>query len=246
MNRDCEKIQEKIKGLIFGALSRRDEDAVMEHTAGCSECRTYLQALRDEQCVIREFAAKVEAGMEQREERMVEAVKRTNIDEPMECKFPKRTIGRMAIAKLAVAATLLIAAGYVAGRYLAPSSIDIERLQAALEPAIRRKLQEQMNRDRELALERHTAQLKEELAQQFYRDLNGFASKTLTASRLATERRLIELIELIEAVRAVDHMQVATAFKRMEANRLQDRSHIGENLNRLATHTNNVSGNNEQ
>jgi low affinity Fe/Cu permease len=246
MNRDCEKIQEKIKGLILGALSRRDEDAVTDHTAGCSECKRYLQALRDEQCVIREFAGKVEAGMQQREERMLEAIKRTSIDEPMEWRFPKRTIERMAIAKMAVAATLLIAAGYVAGHYLASPSIDIERLQAALEPSIRRNLQEQFNHDHVLALERHTAQLKEELAQQFYRDLNGVASKTLMASRVATEERLIELIELIEAARAVDHMQVATAFKRMEANRLQDRSHIGENLIRFATQKNNVSSDNKQ
>ena len=152
----------------------------------------------------------------------------------------------MAFAKLAVAASLLIVAGFVAGRYLAPPSVDIEKLQAALEPAIQRNLQEQISHDRDLALERHTAQLKEELTQQFYRELNGYAAKTLTASRLATEQRLVELIELIETARAVDHMQVASAFERMEVNRLHDQSRIGENLMKLATRKNNVPANNEQ
>jgi low affinity Fe/Cu permease len=246
MNRDCEKIQEKIKELIFGKLSQRDEETVTQHTAVCPECKEYLRELRDEQRLIREFAGKVEAGMEHREERMLEAIERTRIHEPVEWKLPQKTLESMAIAKMAIAATLLIAAGYFAGRYLTSPSVDIEKLQAALEPMIRRNLQEQIDHDRELALERHTAQLKEELTQQFYRELNGVATKTLTASRLATEQRLVELIELIEAARAVDHMQVASAFERMEVNRLQDQSRIGENLMKLAIHKNNVPGNNEQ
>ena len=245
MNRDCEKIQEKIKDLIFGELSRRDEEAVIEHTAGCSECKKYLQELRDEQRVIREFAGKVEAGMEHREKRMLEAIRRSPIDESF-IYLSNRMFKPMTIAKLAIAATLLIAAGYFTGRYLATPSVDIDQLQAALEPAIRRNLQEQINHDRELALERHAAQLKEELSQQFYRELNGVATKTLMASRLATEQRLVELIELIEAARTVDHMQVASAIKQMEVNRLRDQTRIGENLIQIAARKNNASANKEQ
>ena len=243
MNKDCQKMRDKMASHLFGALSRRDEDALTQHIAGCSECRKHMQALGDEQSLLRECAEKVDAGMGPREERMVEAVKRFNPRESTERIMPRRTIVPVRIAKLAVAATSLIAAGYFAGRFLAPPPVDIERLQAALEPIIRQSVAEQMSRDRDRALERHAVRLKKELARQLHDALNEFAAGTLAASRAATEQRLAELIRLIEAARTVDHYQVAVAFERIESNRLQDKTRFGEGLVRLTSHRNEMPGN---
>lgn len=241
MSEDCEKMQDKIADSIFGALSRQDDDALKQHLAVCSQCREYMKALRDEKGLLREFAGRVEAGMEPREERMAEAVKSCNLTERMKLPLLWRTIVQSRITKLTVAAALLIAAGYFAGRLLPARPADTQQLQAALETslkssleqAIRNSLLEQVNRDRELALERHYAQLRDELTRQFYHDSNEFAVRTLAASRAATEQRLAELIQLIEAARTVDHLQVATAFEQIESNRLEDRTRFGKGLERL-------------
>jgi hypothetical protein len=105
---------------------------------------------------------------------------------------------------------------------------------------------EQINHDRELVLESHIVQLKEDLSRQFHRDLRECAARTLAASRVTTEQRLAELIRLIEAARTVDHYQVAVALERIELKRLQDKTRFGEGLVRLAAYGNEIPGNQQE
>jgi hypothetical protein len=243
MSEDCERMQDKIADCIFGALSRQDNDALNEHVAGCSKCRQYMQALSDEKSLLREFAEKVDAGMEPRKERLAKAVERCKPGERTKLRPTWRTIVQSRFAKLAVAAGLLIVAGYLAGRLLPSRSADIQQLQAALEASLRSSLErgihgsliEQVNRDRELALERHYMRLRDELARQSRHEMNELARMTLAASRTATEQRLEELIRLIEAARTIDHLQVERALDLMESSRLEDRTRFGEGLVSLAT-----------
>jgi len=92
-----------------------------------------------------------------------------------------------------------------------------------------------VNLDREAALERHYAKLKDELARQSRREMSGLVEMTLSASQAVTEQRLAELIRLIEAARTVDHWQIARALEQIESNRLQDRTRFGESLVSLAS-----------
>lgn len=243
MKNDCIKIQEKIADLIFGALSRTEKESVDDHIAGCLECREYLKALKDEQRVFREFAGEVNEGMKQREERMLETIRHCDLDKSTEHITTPRTFKLLRICKLAVAAVLLVATGYFAGHFFATPSVDIEELRAALEPEIRRNLKEQMNREFESALNTRVSQLREDLVTQSHRDMKEFSARTLVASRMATEQRLVELIQLIEATRAVDHRKVAAALERMETNRLYDKTRFGEGLVKLASQRNEISGN---
>ncbi len=243
MSEECEKMQDRLADHIFGALSRQDSDALNEHVAGCSKCAEHLQELTDQSSLFREFAGKVEAGMEQRKERMSDAVGRCEPAERKKLPLTWRTIGQGRFTRLAVAAGLLVAAGFFAGRLLPVRPADIGQLQAALETSLKASLEEgiysslieQVNRDRESALERHYVRLKDELARQSRYEMNEIAGMTLTASRTATERRLEELIGLIEAVRTIDHWQVARALEQIESNRLQDRTRFGESLVSLAS-----------
>ncbi|MHC4363279.1 MAG: anti-sigma factor family protein [Planctomycetota bacterium] len=235
MKEDCERMKDRMADHLFGRLSEHDRDALNEHVAQCSKCAEYFQTLRDEKALLREFAEKVDAGVQRRKEAMAEAIRRCN---------PSERSGILSPAtRLAAAALVFIAVGFVAGRLMPSRPVDIEQLRTALESSLKSSLEEgihtslieQVSRDRESALERHYVRLKDELARQSRHEMSELAEVTLAASQTATEQRLAELIRLIEAARTVDHWQIARAFEQMESNRLQDRTRFGESLVSLAS-----------
>lgn len=146
------------------------------------------------------------------------------------------------LMKVAVAAAILIAAGYMLRWLSAPRPPDIEQLQAALEPslraslepAIRQDLLEEMKRYWRLGLASSYVKLKDELNQQYHRDLNELAAQTLAASGVATNQLLEELIEAINAAQMQDRRWVAAALEQIESNRLQDKTLLTNGLETLA------------
>ena len=239
MNNDCKKIQDRMAYYLFDNLSQLDADALRVHVAQCPGCAKHLRALREEKDLLREFAGKVNAGMQSRKERMARAIKNRDQSEARKQRSGCWTVVFSQMTRLTVAAGLLVALGFVGGRLLPARPLDIEQLRSALETtleeAIHGKLLDQVKRDRESALERHYARLKHELAKQSRHEMNELAKMTLTASLTATEERLAELIRLIEATRIVDRRQIARALDMIESNRLQDRTRFGESLVRLAS-----------
>jgi hypothetical protein len=123
--------------------------------------------------------------------------------------------------KVAAAAILLITAGYATGRLLSPKQPDIEQLQAILEPAIRSQLVDEMKQYWQLSLTASYAQLKDDLSQQYRRDLNQFAAYTLAASGAATNQLLEELIESINLAQTQDRQWVVAALGEIELNNAQ-------------------------
>jgi len=128
------------------------------------------------------------------------------------------------VIKFAAAAVLLLAVGYATGRLSAPPPLDMEELQAALEPALRQDLLEQMNERWQTAFAAGCAQIKEELHQQVRRDLTEFAAQTLAASGTLTNQRLMELVQLIEAARIRERQQVSAALEQIEQEKIQLRN----------------------
>jgi len=139
--------------------------------------------------------------------------------------------------RVAAAAVLLIIAGYAAGRLSAPRPPDAEQLQAALEPAIRRNLLDEMKQYWQLALTSSYAQLKDDLTQQYRSDLNQFAAYTLAASGVATNQLLEELIESINTAQTQDRQWVAAAFEQIELNRRQDNAQLSNAFVTFAVRT---------
>ncbi len=139
--------------------------------------------------------------------------------------------------KVAAAAVLLIIAGYAAGRISSPRQPDIEQLQAALEPAIRSRLLDEMKQYWQLALTSSYAQLKNELSQQYRSDLNQFAAYTLAASGAATNQLLEELIDSINEAQTQDRQWVSAAFEQIELNRLRDNTELSNAFATFAVQT---------
>ena len=139
--------------------------------------------------------------------------------------------------RVAAAAVLLIIAGYAAGRLSAPRPPDAKQLQAALEPAIRSRLLDEMEQYWQLALTSSYVQLKDELSQQYRSDLNQFAAYTLAASGAATNQLLEELIESINVAQTEDRQWVAAAFEQIELNRLRDNAQLSNAFATFAVRT---------
>ena len=139
--------------------------------------------------------------------------------------------------KVAAAAVLLIMAGYATGRLLSPKPPDIEQLRVALEPAIRQNILDEMKQYWQLGLTASYAQLKDDLSQQYRRDLNQFAAYTLAASGAATNQLLEELIESINTAQTNNRQWVAAAIGEIELNRLQDNAQLSNAFATFAVRT---------
>ena len=141
------------------------------------------------------------------------------------------------LTKIAAAAVLLIVAGYAAGRLSTPPPPDVEQLRAAIEPAIRDQLLDQMKQYLQLGMANSYIQIKDDLSQQYRQDLNRFAVQTLAASNAVTNELLTELIESINTTQAQDLRRIAAALEQIELNRLHDKAQLVGGLETLAYQT---------
>jgi hypothetical protein len=147
--------------------------------------------------------------------------------------------------KLSLAAAAVLILGYTVGRLTAPTPIDPEELRAALapsvaaslEPALRKKLSEEMRQQYQLALVDTYVRLKEELTAQYRDDLNRSAVQTLAASNAVTNELLADLIQAIDTAQAQDLRRIALVLDRIERNRVQDKTQLASGLQTLAYRT---------
>lgn len=135
--------------------------------------------------------------------------------------------------KVAAAIILLLVGGYAIGRFSAPRPPDMEELQAALVPAIREELIDEINEN----LQSSYASLTESLDQKYQQDLNRVGMQILAASNTVTNERLAGLIESFNEYQAQERQWFTTMLERMESNRLQDSAVLSNALVTVAQQT---------
>jgi len=148
-------------------------------------------------------------------------------------------------ARWAVAAAVLVTAGYAVGRISTATEPDIEQLRAALlpslaaslEPAIHQRVLDETTRGYQQAMVVAYIRMKDELTEQYRADMNRFAVQTFTASNTVTNQLLEELVEAVELSHRQDRQWVAAALKEIEANRREDTTELGTALVALAAQT---------
>jgi hypothetical protein len=147
--------------------------------------------------------------------------------------------------KFAAAAAVIVLLGYTAGRLSAPKPMNLDQLRealapsvaAAIEPAIRKRVVEDIRHDYQLALAGTYVRVKEELTEQYRNDLNRFAIQTLAASNAATNELLTQLVHSIDTAKAQDLRRIAQALTEIEMNRVQDKTQFASGLQTLAYRT---------
>jgi hypothetical protein len=203
---------------LYKELGWRKQAELKEHLKQCSQCQADIAARRS---VMRELD-------------------RWRL--PQEHRgFPKGWPDTRWAMRWTAAAVLLLVAGYAIGHIVEPRPPDMEKLQLAmetsLEPIIRKNVVEQLNRDWGVALANSYLRLRDELGDQFRRELNTYTLHTLAASNTQTSELLTELIEAINTAQAQDRRWVATALEQIEFNRLRDKSQLINGLETLAAET---------
>jgi len=216
--------REEWMAYLYKELGRKRQTELKEHLKQCSQCQHDVTTWRS---VMKELD-RWQLPQEQR------GVSRLRWD----IKWAMRW---------AAAAVLLIFAGYSIGRITVGAPPDVEQLHQALEtslkstlePAIRQNVVEQLGRDWRLALAGSYLRLKDELSDQFRRELNAYALHTLATSNAVTNELLMELIGAINTAQAQDRRWVAAALGQAELNRLRDKSQFINGLETLAAETDN-------
>jgi len=214
--------REEWMAYLYKELGRKRQTELKEHLKQCSQCQHDVTGWRS---VMREL------------DKWQLPQKRRGISEiRWDIKWAMRW---------AAAAVLLIFAGYSIGRITVGAPPDVEQLHQALEtslkstlePAIRQNVIRELNRDWRLALAGSYLRLKDELGDQFRRELNAYAIHTFAASNAVTNELLMELIGAINTAQAQDRRWVAAALEQTELNRLRDKSQFISGLETLATET---------
>jgi hypothetical protein len=141
------------------------------------------------------------------------------------------------LPKIAAAAVLLIAAGYVTGRLSAPRAPDMEQIRAALEPSIRRNLLNETKQYMQLGLANAYVRIKDELSEQYRQELNRVALQSVAASNAVTNELLTEIIESFNEAQNQDRQRIVTALEQIESRRLRDRSELSNAFATFALQT---------
>ena len=241
MNEACRDMQERIADYVLGALDEPDARQVREHLSMCRPCEAYLQALTAQSEGLAALGREVEAHMETRQDKVLQALEETSVAYHAGWAFPRVGV----LARIAVAAVLVLGVGMGIGRLTAPRPIDMDQLRTNLEASIANTLRSTVEQETlavvderlQMALEAGNAELKAEIAAQVRRDLGAFATQFVAGSEAMVDQRLAELVELIEAARLKDRQRVARAFDHLEQSRHRDRTQIGLGLQTLASRT---------
>lgn len=109
MRRDCDRIKDQIRELLSGTLGEADERAIRAHLSTCAACREYVGALQDEDASLADHFGQIEAGMGERQVRVLEALACHEAETRISTVPTWRGIMRHRISKLAVAAAILLA-----------------------------------------------------------------------------------------------------------------------------------------
>jgi hypothetical protein len=242
----CERIQEQIPELITGTLPAEKAEELRRHIDTCPACSEYLRALQADDRLLSDFAEAMQPSVSRLEDNVLDVLNGQASEKRPVATSIRSMILKGPVIKFAAAAVLLIAGGYAVGRLSAPAPVDVEQLQASLEPAIRAALLEDLNRRWQLALASNHAQLQDgltqirnELAEQQRRDMGEFAAKTLYASNAVTNQLLRDLTRALAFVQRRDRRLVAAALRHIESSRLQDKTRLTNGLVSLAAQTSN-------
>ena len=162
---------------------------------------------------------------------------------PLPVRYPRFAIP--SLPRLAAAAAIFVLLGYAVGRLSAPKPLDLDQIRAtltpvlaaAIEPALRARVADDLREDYQTALTGLYVRVKEELTEQYREDLNRLAVQTLAASNAVTNELLTQLVQNIDTAQTQDLRRITRALCEMEMNRVQDKTQLASGLQTLANRT---------
>jgi hypothetical protein len=242
MNRPCPEMQDKVADYVLGALDSRQAEALQQHLSGCEACRQYAQSLQKQAQSLVALGRQFDADMEARRDKVIEALQDVSpVQTGTRRLFPP--VG--GFLRMSAAAVLVLGAGEIIGRSVAPRPADVEQLRAdlqasiiaSLRPAVQESILAEVNQRLESGLTAGEASLRGELAEQLRGDLQLFATQFTTGSERRMDKKFAEFVRLLEEARLKDRQQVAKALDRIEQDRVRDKTQIRTGLQYVAALT---------
>jgi predicted anti-sigma-YlaC factor YlaD len=108
MNRECDKVKERISDLITGILSEAQQSAVQRHIDECSQCRRYAESLGAEDRMLTGLVAQLETDMTGREEQVINRINSVNRTSVMGPIWAAGSVLRASLTKRAAAAAVIL------------------------------------------------------------------------------------------------------------------------------------------
>jgi len=109
----CRNIREQIPELISGALPPEKAAELRRHISQCPACSEYLQALQVDDKLLGDFAEAMQPAVDRLENNVIQEINREQLGEPVSSISILRTVAKSTVAKLAVAAAVIIVAALI-------------------------------------------------------------------------------------------------------------------------------------
>ena len=238
MNKPCPEMQDRIADYVLGTLLPPDAAILRKHLATCAACRQYVQSLKGETKSLVALGAQIDADMEARQNRVIQALQE---EAPAEA-GPQRVLPFWNLVKRAVAVVLVLGAGVGIGRWTAPRGVDVERLRADLQASltasvagtVQESIRAQVDQRVQASLAKSEAKLRTELAGQVQDNLQRLVAQAESNSKDLVDKRYDELVQIVEEARRKDRQHFLDA---LEQSRLRTKAQVAMGLQSLATLT---------
>ena len=117
MKDNCLNMQEQILELVAGTLPPEKADAIRRHIGQCPKCSQYLQALRDDDVLLGDFAEAMQPTVSRLENNVIDALNRQQSRKPVIPISIWRTIMKSRITRIAAVAVIIIAVMVVVNQF---------------------------------------------------------------------------------------------------------------------------------
>jgi hypothetical protein len=235
-NKPCEQYQEIIEQYACDELGEDKRKHLEEHIQECEYCRAYVEGLQTQEADIKQWLRSLEPMIETGQANLLQQFRQLpDSDSPV-----RGTAERRGWLRFAIAASILVVMGFLAGQAFRPS-VDFEQLQQQWATSIQPQLEKQITASvvqslRPGIFEEYT-KLQTALSEQISDELKTYAEQTVMRNDLQTYRLLTELIEAIETAQVKNQQWALTAMAELENQRLQDQEAFQNQVAVLAAYT---------
>jgi len=218
-----------IEQYACGELDAEQAEALLKHARECPSCSRYLEMLHKADRVLAGWADSMEPMMESGQLRTIECLRQM----PTLHMKPIQSPGRWRWPKLAAAACVLIAAGFMAGQALRPS-IDMDALArqwaASAQPRMEENITASVIETLRPEIVGEYAAMQDALSDQITLQLTAYAEQTVLRNDYQTYRLLSELIKAIQAAQVRNQQWALSTMQELDQQRLLDQQQVRSEL----------------
>ena len=237
-NKPCEQYHEIIEQYGCGELGEDKRKHLEEHLQECEQCQTYIEGLQTQEAGLQQWVRSLEPMIESGQADLLEQFRQ----------LPDRHASIHKIAehrgwlRFAIAASVLIVMGFLAGMAFRPS-VDIEQLQqqwaASIQPQLEKQITDSVVQSLRPGIVDEYVKLQKALSEQISNELTTYTEQTVMRNDLQTYRLLNELIQAIESAQVKNQEWAITAMAELEKQRFLDQEAFQNQVAVLAAYTGN-------